>query len=559
MMTKPFTVLMRLWNGVAETVRVYPFFTQAANDSDELLQTFNYSDSQPRDAEGQFASTGASGRGGAGGDGGGGGSGGSKPVDVEGAAKKGGDFAARLAGSPDAATKVASASDDALRVTALYLHKNSGTADAAERKLSTQVRGEIKKRQKAGKWKGHDLDEHYSVAAENDETIPESDLIRLANADAGEGVFEVKQGDALFIPFGEYPHPKGLQKFDRQSADFLAHAFNSLSGKLSRIFTPGVPIYRGHPDVPGRPDSDPAAPAMGWVQDVVVAENGVSLPVKWNVDGATAIQNAHYRFYSPNWLLRAVKGGIQPVKLLSLGLTNNPRIPVPAIANDEPSQDHDMKLTALLRKLFGFAENDEPTPEELDAKATALEAQLAQLTAAANDAQTALAARTGERDALQGQVTAAQSDLMAARLLIGAANDAATKANERFIDGALGALVESARVLPAERDALRGELLAIANDAALVTRLSDLAKGEPKMKTSAVTKGLGADKSRLKQAANDEAERSRQRREAIGQELTAIANDAAFSGATELAKYDFATERARVKHPTLFPTTKANA
>ncbi len=161
--------------------------------------------------------------------------------------------------------------------------------------------------------------------------------ISAVNDGAGVG-FAVVQREKLFFPFGEYPHPKGLQRFDRQSGEILASAFTSLGTRSGQLFTPGVPIYRGHPDVPGRPDSDPSAPAIGWVQGIEVANEGVNLAVKWSPEGEAAISSAHFRFYSPNWLLRPVKGGIQPVKLLSIGLTNNPRIPVPAIANDtEPS------------------------------------------------------------------------------------------------------------------------------------------------------------------------------------------------------------------------------
>lgn len=376
------------------------------------------------------------------------------------------------------------------------------------------------------------------------------DDLAIANAIDGEGIFEIQQREKLFVPFGEYPHPKGLQKFDRQSGELLATAFNSLPAKLGRIFTPGVPIYRGHPDVPGRADSDPAAPAMGWVQGVTVENDGVNFAVKWNPDGEAAIGNAHFRFYSPNWLLRNVKGGIQPVKLLSIGLTNNPRIPVPAIANDDDSTNppDDMKLTALLRKLLGFAENDEPTPEQLDAKAAELEARLA---TAAND----LATLTPKLSKAEADLVTVIAERDAARVELTAANDAATVARTGMINARIEPLVAATKVLPAEVETLRTELLAIENDADLDARFGALAKVAPKLKTASVTSGLGKEKSELKQAANDAAERSRQRQDAIAEELTAIETDRTLSGAAASAKYDRAFARAQAKHPTLFPTT----
>lgn len=383
------------------------------------------------------------------------------------------------------------------------------------------------------------------LIAENDEPTMEN-LVSLANAiDSGESVFEVKQQESLFIPFGEYPHPKGLQKFDAEAGQFLAQTFNSLPAKVSRLFTPGVPIYKGHPDVPGRPDSNPSAPAVGWVQSVQVANDGVTLGVKWNADGQTAISDAQYRFYSPNWLLRPVKGGIQPVKLLSVGLTNNPRIPVPAIANDdeeEKSQASDpMKLSAALLKLLGFAENDEPTTEQIEA---AVEKGIG-LIASANDTATQLATAQARVTELEGQLTAA--------------NDATIAARGVRIDAALAGLIDSTRLEPARRDAVRAELLALANDGEISTKLEELGKAEPKLKTAAKTNGLGAAKSKLVEATNDAAERQGQIREAIATELVAIANDTTKSGLSENARYDLAFNRAAAKHPALFSPKAAQA
>jgi len=135
--------------------------------------------------------------------------------------------------------------------------------------------------------------------------------------------FTLNQSNTLFIPYGKYPHSVGLQIFDRESAQLMKSAFND-----------AAPAYFGHPDVPGRPDSNPAAPARGWVQGINVGDAGMTLPMKWGKEGREAINNAHFRFYSPLWDLRRISGGVQPVRLKSIGLTNNPRIPVPPIAND---------------------------------------------------------------------------------------------------------------------------------------------------------------------------------------------------------------------------------
>lgn len=134
--------------------------------------------------------------------------------------------------------------------------------------------------------------------------------------------FVVQQGNALLIPYGKYAHPEGLQIVDRAAGEEMRANFKK------------APIYPGHPDVPNRPDSNPSAPAVGWIDGITLANEGLYLPCRWNAEGAAAIRNAAYRFYSPFWECKKVAGGIRPVFLRSLGLTNNPRFEVPAIAND---------------------------------------------------------------------------------------------------------------------------------------------------------------------------------------------------------------------------------
>lgn len=390
-----------------------------------------------------------------------------------------------------------------------------------------------------------------SIAAAN-----EADAIAVANALGGEAVFQLQQDGRLFVPYGEYPHPKGRQLFNRESAEIMVGVFNSLGSKIARFFTSaGAPVYVGHPDVPGRADSNPAAPAFGWIKAITAANDGGYFDVEWNEDGDRAVRNKHFRFYSPHWNCRSVKGGIQPVQLLSIGLTNNPRIPVPAITNDQTN--HDMKLTELLRKLLGIpAENDAPTDAQIDEAVTALETRIATLTSAANDAtaaQTAAAASlvtiTGERDALQGQLTAAQNDLTAA-------NDRVTAERTARVEAHLADFTTSGRVTAAERDALRTELVALENDA-LATRIEAIGKTKPKLNTQGVGEIGGTRK--VFAAANDEAARSEQRREAIDTELSAVANDRTFAGMSAAARYDKAFNRASKKHPDLFPTKAKTA
>lgn len=399
-----------------------------------------------------------------------------------------------------------------------------------------------------------------AVSAAND------DEVAAANAFGGEAAFEVQQGSRLFVPYGEYLHAVGLQKFDKASGNALVAAFNSLGSKVSRFFTKaGVPIYRGHPDVPGRPDSNPSAPALGWVEGITAENEGIALDVKWNADGEAAIGGAQFRFYSPHWLLSKVKGGLAPSRLLSIGLTNNPRIPVPAIANDKTNimnpkllellgLANDADETAISAAVTAFIEkatnaaNDLTTRTSELATANGLLATRTTELTAANDS---LVVITRERDEARTQLAAANDARLAVETERTAANDRVTALRTRIVDDALPLAVTAGRVLPAEKDAKRTELLAAANDTDLFNALGALAALPQKLKTTAVTKSLGAARSAMVTAANDEpAMRQSAIREAVGAELAGVKKD--HPKISDSAAYDMATGRARAKSPQLF-------
>lgn len=396
------------------------------------------------------------------------------------------------------------------------------------------------------------------IAAANEAEIEDAALIGVANASAGEAVFALQQDGRLFVPYGNFPHPRGLQLFNQEAAAIMARVFNSLPAKISRFFTgAGAPVYLGHPDVPGRPDSNPAAPAVGWIKGIAAENDGAYFDVDWNEDGQRAVTNKHFRFYSPNWNCRAVKGGIQPVQLLSIGLTNSPRIPVPAIANDENKQPTTMNPELL--KLLGFAENDTPTDEQILAAITAHNDRLTALIAAEND----LTIRVAEIADLVASVEthrqaaeAAVADLAAVRADLAAANDRFTAERAARVDGHLQGFTLSGHITGAERDTLRTELIALENDA-LTTRLTEIGKAKPKLPQNSIGE-IGKTRAEFS-ASNDESIRKEQRLAAVDEQLTAIANDAAKAGLSASAKYDLAFTRARAKHPHLFPAKQATA
>lgn len=355
--------------------------------------------------------------------------------------------------------------------------------------------------------------------------------IAIANAIGGsDAVFEVQQDGTFFVPYGKYQHGKGLQVFDKESAQAMQATANGLLSKAA-----GIPIYAGHPDVPGRPDSNPAAPALGWIDNIDVSDDGARFTHRLNKRGKEAIENAEFRFYSPYWLLRKIAGGaLQPMRLLSMGLTNNPRIPVPAIANDQDKESKTMTDAQL--KAIGL----EPGATE-----EAINARLATLTKAENDATTEKA-----------RADKAQADLDAANESVTAANDRANKARDVLVDNALDRAVLKSRLTEADRATRRTELLAIENDDDLQKELTQMEAGKSVLPKTQIGDLSGARAAAA--AENDAPARTQKRRDAVHAELTAIENDAASKNMPSQARYDLAWQRAEKKHPTLF-TAQANA
>ncbi len=138
--------------------------------------------------------------------------------------------------------------------------------------------------------------------------------------------------------YGDWPHPSGLQRFTPSSAATMVRGFQSLWGRLRRRFG-GVPLYVGHPDDPafaGQSGHDDTR-AYAWITSLQARDDGLYIHPRWSEPGREMLQHAFYKFLSPRWQMRPLGDGtFEPVRLLSVGLTNNPNIPGEAIANQKP-------------------------------------------------------------------------------------------------------------------------------------------------------------------------------------------------------------------------------
>ena len=148
---------------------------------------------------------------------------------------------------------------------------------------------------------------------------------------------EVKKTRRVMLaPYGDWPNTRGLQCFKQEDAQSIVNEFESLGRK---VLNPGswlgLPWYEGHPDHPdfrGKPGHS-SVKSVGRIKSLEVGSDGLYANVKFNDDGESLIRNESYHGHSVNWFLKpgADKGGYRPFKLKSVGFTNEPNIPVPAV------------------------------------------------------------------------------------------------------------------------------------------------------------------------------------------------------------------------------------
>lgn len=171
-------------------------------------------------------------------------------------------------------------------------------------------------------------------------------------------------------------------------------------------------------------------PAVGWVEEIEARGGALWARVAWNAAGRQVLADRAFRFLSPAFLFDARTGRV--LRLRSVGLTNRPNFPLPALnrANTETPMDPEV-LNALGLK-----------PE-----ATAADA-VAAIAALRDQTQTALnRARTPDP-----ALFAPRADLELALNRI-ASLEAAEKARaDELVASEVDAAIAAGKIAPASRD-----------------------------------------------------------------------------------------------------------
>ncbi len=167
------------------------------------------------------------------------------------------------------------------------------------------------------------------------------------------------------IPYGEWPHEQGLQRFDRAAAEQMVAYFRNGWNTLKRAIS-GLSIYRGHPDLAAelRPLLDRTTDEhertalttriasleqqyadhreYGSIADLEVRDTGLALKPVLLPAGVALVNDEGLTKFSPHWLAVPLppengRPVFSPVLLRSIGLTDRPNIAGTSLINTQPA------------------------------------------------------------------------------------------------------------------------------------------------------------------------------------------------------------------------------
>lgn len=246
------------------------------------------------------------------------------------------------------------------------------------------------------------------------EVVANEDDRRAAVANAGEVPPIMEAGWIKVAPYGDFPGrvPGRPQCFARPQAEAMVNEFNSFKVRLGRMFR-GRSIFIGHPDAD--PQNYPDQRRLGKITDLEARADGLWALPEWNSLGAENLTEGYWVYPSPYWDAPAGGARYQPDRLISIGLTNNPRI----AASDPVSNTDDktkptteiMDRQKLLTKLGLEAE---ATDEEILAKIDALlnAADSKEDKKAAEEMKNSLDKATSEREAAENALNAEKGKII---------------------------------------------------------------------------------------------------------------------------------------------------
>jgi hypothetical protein len=327
-------------------------------------------------------------------------------------------------------------------------------------------------------------------------------------------------------PFGTYPgsKPDRPQHFHEEEANAMVREFSSLRGKLGRLFR-GVPIYIGHPDKHPQIYTDHRR--LGRFTDLQVRPDGLYGEAEWNSLGEENLKEGYWVFPSPRWDAPEGRPEFRPDRLISVGLTNMPRIaasePVTnSILDDETQTDTTTEMDRkLLTDKLGL--DVTATDEEILAKIALLMSEDETAKATLTDKVTQMETKV---ETAENSLTVARANLQTANGRIAALETEINAGREALANSQLDAAVQSGRITAAERAAWLPRLTGEARE----SEANALMAMQPKYNTRSL------DVTKQRQEIGDE----KARRETIANAVDSIMRDkgVGYDEAWTMAKKD---------------------
>jgi hypothetical protein len=150
-------------------------------------------------------------------------------------------------------------------------------------------------------------------------------------------------------PYGTFEHPEGLQSISSADAQ---HCIRQTRTWRFCLGLKKIPVYLGHPDDPlfKNEHSDPRI--YGYVKNLCADKDGLWVSVKFTKYGRAFLSKSPRQYLSPRWVLCKTENqaAYHPERLLSVGLTQHPNLPVHPITFDALPKKN-FRLRTLLRFL----------------------------------------------------------------------------------------------------------------------------------------------------------------------------------------------------------------
>lgn len=254
--------------------------------------------------------------------------------------------------------------------------------------------------------------------------VAEARECAIANAiDPSEAIDFSETADGWFkiSPYGKFrgKTPGRPQTVSLDNAKAMESEFNSMLGKLGRMFR-GIPIYHGHPDVD--PEIWPDDRRIGKITKLEARPDGLWGYAEWNSIGEENKREGWWIYPSPRWDQPAGMPNFSPDRLISVGLTNTPRIQEsdPVFNSLLETQSNTTMDPKLIREKLGMP--PEATDEEVLAKiesliqaATEAESRVTEAESAKTTAENAAAAEKQAKDEMACSLQTAEANVISFR------------------------------------------------------------------------------------------------------------------------------------------------